>query len=103
MGNIDIAGYGDDITPYSVNKTKKLIIHELEKLSTDLFKQFDGNYMKTNSDKSPHNGNEKVTPDFENKLITSEYKKELPSIVIDSKLTFEGHINNLYRKTESIT
>ena len=38
MGNIDIAGYVDDITPYSVNKTKKLIIHELEKLSTDLFK-----------------------------------------------------------------
>ena len=52
MGDVDIAGYGDDNTPYSINKTKKLVIHELEKLSINLFKWFYGNYMKTNSDKS---------------------------------------------------
>ena len=52
MGDVDIAGYEDDITLYSVNKTKELLIHELEKLSIDLFKWFDGNYMKTKSDKS---------------------------------------------------
>ena len=34
MCNTDTAGYGDDITPYSVNKTKKLVINELKKLST---------------------------------------------------------------------
>ena len=52
--------------------------------------------MKTNSDKSELliSGNEKVTADFENKLITSEYKKELRSFVIDPKLTFEGYVNN---------
>ena len=52
MCDVDIAGNEDDITPYSVNKTRELLIHELEKLSIDLFKWFDGNYMKTKSDKS---------------------------------------------------
>ena len=35
MGDVDIAGYGDDITPYSINKNKDLVIHKLEKLSID--------------------------------------------------------------------
>ena len=79
MCDVDIAGNEDDITPYSVNKTRELLIHELEKLSIDLFKWFDGNYMKTKSDKS--------------QLLISGNKKLL-ILKISSKLKFEGHINN---------
>ena len=75
MCDVDIAGNEDDITPYSVNKTRELLIHELEKLSIDLFKWFDGDQ----SDKS--------------QLLISGNKKLL-ILKISSKLKFEGHINN---------
>ena len=45
----DIANYADDITPYNVNSTQELVINELEKTFSILFKWFNNNYMKVNS------------------------------------------------------
>ena len=45
----DIANYADDTTPYNVNSTQELIINELEKTFSILFKWFNNNYMKVNS------------------------------------------------------
>ena len=49
---MDIASYADDTTTCYVNLTQKLVINELEKTSSILFKWFSNNFMKVNSDKS---------------------------------------------------
>ena len=38
IGDIDLASYADDTTPCSDNETEKLVLKELKKLSTVLFK-----------------------------------------------------------------
>ena len=43
LDGITVASYADDITPYSVNKTKYLVIKELEHLSEFIFRWFDFN------------------------------------------------------------
>ena len=48
----DIASYMDDTTPYNTNLTQELGNNELEQTSSILFKWFNNNYMKVNSDKS---------------------------------------------------
>ena len=48
----DIACYEDDTTPYNGNLTQELVINELEETSSILFKWFNNNFMKVNSDKS---------------------------------------------------
>ena len=45
----DIANYADDTTPYNINSTQELVINELEKTFSILFKWFNNNYMKVNS------------------------------------------------------
>ena len=56
--------------------------------------------MNINSGKInlPFSGDEKVTSDIKNNLITNENKEELPGIFIASRLTFEDHKNNFFRK-----
>ena len=49
LEGVAVASYADDATPYSVNKTKDLVIKEIEHFSEDLFKWFDFNYMKINT------------------------------------------------------
>ena len=46
-----IANYVDDATPYSAKSDHKLVIEELEKSSSILFKWLQTNYMKVNTNK----------------------------------------------------
>ena len=43
-------------------------------------------------------GNDKVSANINHHTIISENKNELLSIILDSKLSFEDHINSLYKK-----
>ena len=56
--------------------------------------------MKVNSAKSRRlmSGNKKAITNIDNKCITSEGALGLLGISIDSKQTFENHINKLYKK-----
>ena len=90
----------DDTTPYTDNKTNDLVIKEIEHFSEVLFKWFDFNYMKINSGKRHiiFSGNDNVSANIDNHTIISENKNELLGIILDSKLSFEDHINNLRKK-----
>ena len=92
-----IANHADDSTPYSAKSNHKLVIDELEKSSSILFKWLQTNYMKVNTDKSHLllSGNTKLISNIDNNLIESEKVQELLGITIDSNLSFEEHINNL--------
>ena len=56
--------------------------------------------MKINSGKSHilFSGNDNVSANIDNHTIKSENKNELLGIILDSKLSFEDHINNLCKK-----
>ena len=56
--------------------------------------------MKINSGKSHilFSGNDNVSANIDNHTIISENKNELLGIILDSKLSFEDHINNLCKK-----
>ena len=100
LEGVAVSSYADDTTPYTANKTNDLVIKEIEHFSEVLFKWFDFNYMKTNSGKSHilFSGNDNVSATIDNHTIISENKNELLGIILDSKLSFEDHINNLCKK-----
>ena len=56
--------------------------------------------MKANSGKShiSFSGNDNVSANIDDHTIICENKNELIGIILDSKLTFEDHINNLCKK-----
>ena len=95
-----IANYADDSTPYSAKSNHKLVIEELEKSSSILFKWLQINYMKVNTDKNHLllSGNIKLISNIDYNLIESEKEQVLLGITIDSNLSFEEHINNFCKK-----
>ena len=95
-----IANYADGSTPYSAKSNHKLVIEELQKSSSILFKWLQTNYLKVNTDKSHLllSGNTKLISNIYNNLIESEKEQVLLGITIDSNLSFEEHINNLCKK-----
>ena len=100
LEGVAVASYADDTTLYTANKTNDLVIKEIERFSEVLFKWFDLNYMKINSGKSHimFSGNDNVIANIDNHTIISENKNELLGIILDAKLSFEDHINNLRKK-----
>ena len=100
LEDVTVASYADDTTLYSANKTNDLVINEIEHFSKVLFKWFDFNYMKTKSGKSHtlFSGNDNISANIDGHTIISENKNELLCIILDSKLSFEDHINNLCKK-----
>ena len=79
-------------------------IKEIEHFSKVLFKWFDFNYMKINSGKIHilFSGNDNVSTNIDNHTIISENKNELLGIILDSKLSFEDHINNRNKKIQKL-
>ena len=100
LEGITVAIYADDTTPLRANKTNDLVTKETENFSEVLFQWFDFNYMKINSGKSHilFSRNDNVSTNIDDNTIISEKKNELLGIILDSKLSFEDHINNLCKK-----
>ena len=46
----------------------------------------------------PFSGNDSVSANIDNFTTISENRNELLDIIMDSKLSFENHINNLFKK-----
>ena len=99
----NIANYADDSTPFSARENHNLVIDDLEHSSSILFKWLKNNQMKINTEKSHLlvSGKDNIVAKIDNHCIKSESQQELLGILIDSNLTFEGHINNICKKTSS--
>ena len=61
LEGVAVASYADDTTPYTANKTNDLVIKEIKHFSEVLFKWFDFNYMKINSEKIIYYSQEMTT------------------------------------------
>ena len=100
LKGVAVASYTDDTTPHSASKSNDLVIKETEHFSEVLFKWFGFNQMKINSGKNHilFAGNDSVSANIDDNTIIFENKNEDLGIILDPKLSFEDHINNLCEK-----
>ena len=98
MNNTDLASYADDNTPYAVGNNIEELIVKLQNTSKTLFQWFGDNQMKSNPDNCNFicSTSKKVSLIVENKEINN---KRLLGVKIDSKLSFNTHIDNICKKT----
>ena len=103
MEDYEIANYADDSTPFCTKPDHKSVIQELEVLSSILFTWLRNNYMKANTDKSHLllSGNNNLTANIDENVTESEGNQVLLGITVDSRLSFNKHINNLCKKVSA--
>ena len=101
--NIDIASYADDTTPYVSGVTLDSTVKSLEKIADLLFTWFNYNQMKGNEDKCHVilSSQDNVHVNIGTAQIENSKSQKLLGINIDSKLTFEDHINRICKKASA--
>ena len=79
-------------------------IKEIEHFSKVLFKWFDFHYMILNSGNNHilFSENDNVSANTDDNTIISKNQNELLGIILDSKLSFEDHINNRNKKIQKL-
>ena len=79
-------------------------IKEIEHFSKVLFKWFDFNYMILNSGNNHilFSENDNVSANTDDNTIISKNQNEQLGIILDSKLSFEDHINNRNKKIQKL-
>ena len=100
LEDLVIASYADDTTIYTVKENKESVINTLETSSVILFKWFENDFMKANSDKSHLllSCKQPSTVTIDDTFIESNVKEVLLGIIIDRDLKFDDHVNNLCKK-----
>ena len=100
VDDTDIASYADDNTPYMTSDTIEGLIQSLEEVSIKLFKWFDDNLMKSNTDKCHLlvNTNESVKITIRDFDINSSRCEKLLGVKFDNNSSFDEHIADLCKK-----
>ena len=98
----ETASYANDNTPHTTADFLKMSLQKVEKASNILFKWFSSNHMVANADKCHllTSTSEEVSVKIENEIIKNSLQEKLLGIVIDNKLTFEPHVENLFKKQD---
>ena len=98
--DINIVGYADDNTPYSLGKTEDQVINEIKQASEKIFSWFQDNYMKINPEKFHllMSTTKDLQIDICNESIANSHKEKLLGVIIDNNLSFEEHVENLCKK-----
>ena len=97
IGNIDIASYADDNTPYIAADNTDALIKSLEEASTALFQLFDNNLLKNNLSEGHLliSSNENITVKIcEYEIENSELEKLL-GVKLDWKLNIDDCISDI--------
>ena len=100
MNNIKLASYTDDNTPYAVGNNIEELIVKLQNASKTLLQRFSDNQMKSNPDKCNFicSTIKKVRLIVENKEINNSTHERLLGVEVDSRLSFNTHIDNICKK-----
>ena len=98
--NSKITNYADDNTPYAIESSIAELLKTLEGETSILLQWFHLNEMKSNNDKChllilKREGD---TIKIGNDVITGSSSVKLLGINIDNNLTFNEHVNKLYKK-----
>ena len=100
LNDADIASYADDNTPYAITDDINGVIISLEKASKVLFQWFESNLLKVNADKCHLlvSSSDAVNLRISKYDIKNSECEKLLGVKCESKLTFEKHITNIWRK-----
>ena len=103
MEDFEIENYADDSTSFNAKLNHKSVVEELQISSSVLFTWLRNNYMKANTGKSHLllSGSDTLTANIDGNDLESEDNRILLSFTIDSNLSFNKHINNLYKKAST--
>ena len=96
-----ITNYADDNTPYRCDYDITSTINCLENETNILMKWFTDNCMKANAEKCHlivTKTDANITINLENEIITNTTEEKLLGVLIDNKLKFDKHVNNLCMK-----
>ena len=101
--DIDIANFADDNTPYlSAENIENIedVIESLERASVSLFRWFENNLFKGNTDKCHFlvSTSKEVSLNVNNFKIKNSDCEKLLGVKFDSKLRFDQQITDLCRK-----
>ena len=98
--DINIVGYADDNTPYSLGQKEDEVLNEIKSASEKLFSWFKANYMKVNPDKFHLllSNTKELKINICNESISNSFKEKLLGVTIDNKLRFEEHVEDLCKR-----
>ena len=98
-GDIDIANFVDDNTPYLSSENVEDVIEPLKWASIFLFRWFKNSLLKDDSDKYhfPVSTSQEVILNVNNFKIKNRYREKLLGVRFDCKLRLDQHITDLYR------
>ena len=100
MVEIDFASSADDSTPNAVGNDMEVVIFKLQNSSKILFQWFMDNQTKANPEKCHFicSTNDSVNFIVENQTIYNSKWEKFLAVKFDSKLTFNGHIDDICKK-----
>ena len=103
LSNHEIASYADDNTPYVTCDTIESMIASLEKIAKEIFKWFEDNEMQGNTDKCHVllSTSQKLHVNIGTSQIENRKYEKLLGVNIDSKLSFEKHLNIICGKARA--
>ena len=92
--------YADDTTPYAVANDTTEVLENLTNITRKLFTWFANNQMKANHGKCHIllSTQEDANVQIENSIINCSRSQKLLGIVLDNKLKFDKHIENICQK-----
>ena len=92
--------YADDTSPYVVTNNTSEVIENLTIITQKVFTWFANNQMKVNHDKCHLliSTQEEANIQIDNTTIKYSKSKKLLGIVLDNKLNFDKHVENICQK-----
>ena len=105
LDNTEVCNIADDTTPFACNKDIKALIRNLESDAGSAVIWYDANYMKLNLIKChfiiSSNTAEHLWIKVGDQVIWESKQEKLLGVIVDKKLKFDKHIENLCKKASA--
>ena len=100
IGDLDIASYADDNTPYTFSSELDVALEKLRSYTIKIFEWFHNNRLKSNAGKCNliTSSTSPVEIQIENTIISSVKRVKLLGVHIDGRLDFDYHVNQICKK-----
>ena len=101
IGDLDIASYADDNTPYTFSSELDVALKKLRSYTIKIFKWFHNNRLKSNTGKCDliTRSTSPVEIQIENTIISSVKRVNFLGVHTDGRLDFDYHVNQICKKT----
>ena len=100
IGDLDIASYADDNTPYTFSSELDVALKKLRSYTIKIFEWFHNNRLKSSAGKCNliTSSTSPVEIQIENTIISSVKRVKLLGVHIDGRLDFDYHVNQICKK-----